>query len=275
MKIITDPKEIRDWCNKHTSIGYVPTMGCLHEGHLSLVNRARQENEKVVVSIYVNPTQFLPGEDFDNYPRIPENDCNLLREIADVVFLPSDSAIYQIDKNAHQISEKNLSLKLCGASRPGHFDGVLLVVMKLLQLVRANKIYMGLKDFQQQLLIGRMIQDFFLPTQLIPCPTVRESDGLALSSRNKYLDRRERALAPALYETIRQFSEFSKQMGIQKAQTNLNSQLNKLGFDVDYLQILDERNLEPICNLNSFSRIFVAAYLGKTRLIDNVGVTDV
>ena len=227
-------------------------MGCLHDGHLSLVNRARQENDKVVVSIYVNPTQFLPGEDFDNYPRIPEDDCNLLRKITDVVFLPNDSVIYPMDKNAHQISEKNLSLKLCGASRPGHFDGVLLVVMKLLQLVRAKKIYMGLKDFQQQLLISRMIQDFFLPTQLIPCPTVRESDGLALSSRNKYLDQRERALAPALYETIRQFSEFSKQMGTQKAQTNVENQLYKLGFDVDYLQILDERNLEPISDLNSF-----------------------
>jgi len=134
---------------------------------------------------------------------------------------------------------------------------------------------MGLKDFQQQLLISRMIQDFFLPTQLVPCPTVRESDGLALSSRNKYLNEDERTLAPILYETIRQFSELSKKLGIHKAQINIKAQLQELGFHIDYLQILDERNLEPISDLNSFSRIFVAAYLGKTRLIDNVGVADV
>ncbi len=275
MKIIKDSKEVQDWCSRQTSTGFIPTMGCLHDGHLSLVHQARQENDKVVVSIYVNPTQFLPGEDFDNYPRIPEDDCNILREITDVIFLPSDSVIYPMDKNAHQISEKNLSLKLCGASRPGHFDGVLLVVMKLLQLVRPNRLYMGLKDFQQQLLISRMIRDFFLTTQLVPCPTVRESDGLALSSRNKYLNEDERTLAPILYETIRQFSELSKQIGIYNAQINIKDQLQKFGFHVDYLEILDERNLEPASDLNSFSRIFVAAYLGKTRLIDNVGVADV
>ena len=275
MKIITDSKEVQDWCSRQTSIGFIPTMGCLHEGHLSLVHQARQENDKVVVSIYVNPTQFLPGEDFDNYPRIPEDDCDVLREITDVIFLPSDSVIYPMDKNSHHISENKLSLKLCGASRPGHFDGVLLVVMKLLQLVQPNRLYMGLKDFQQQLLINRMIQDFFLPTQLVPCQTVRESDGLALSSRNKYLSKDERTLAPKLYENIRQFYELSKQIGVHKAQTNIKAKLQELGFDVDYLEILDEKNLQPVSELNSFSRIFVAAYLGKTRLIDNVGVVDV
>lgn len=275
MKIITDPTEVQAWCDRQTSIGFVPTMGCLHDGHLSLVHQARQENDKVVVSIYVNPTQFLPGEDFENYPRIPEDDCKLLREITDIVFLPNDSVIYPLDKNNHHITEKNLSLKLCGASRPGHFDGVLLVVMKLLQLIRPNRLYMGLKDFQQQLLINRMIQDFFLPTQLVPCQTVRESDGLALSSRNKYLNKDERILAPKLYENIRQFSELSKQIGVQKAQTNIKAKLQELGFEVDYLEILDEKNLQPVSELNSFSRIFVAAYLGKTRLIDNVGVADV
>ena len=275
MKIITDPTEVQAWCDRQTSIGFVPTMGCLHDGHLSLVHQARQENDKVVVSIYVNPTQFLPSEDFENYPRIPENDCKLLREITDIVFLPSDSVIYPLDKNNHHITEKNLSLKLCGASRPGHFDGVLLVVMKLLQLIRPNRIYMGLKDFQQQLLINRMIQDFFLPTQLVPCQIVRESDGLALSSRNKYLNKDERILAPKLYENIRQFIELSKQIGVHNAQTNIKAKLQELGFDVDYLEILDENNLQPVTELNSFSRIFVAAYLGKTRLIDNVGVADV
>ncbi len=275
MKIITDPKEVQDWCARQNSVGFVPTMGCLHDGHLSLVQRARRENDKVVVSIYVNPTQFLPGEDFDNYPRVAEDDCNLLSEITDVVFLPSDSLIYPFGKNAHQISEPNLSLKLCGASRPGHFDGVLLVVMKLLQLVQANRIYMGLKDFQQQLLISRMIQDFFLPTQLIACPTIRESDGLALSSRNKYLDNHQRTLAPKLYQALRNFTVLCKKLGPQKAQTNIKAQLHQLGFEVDYLQILDERTLETVTDLNSFSRIFVAAYLGKTRLIDNVGVKDV
>ena len=265
---------MQQWCKQQSTVGFVPTMGSLHEGHLSLVRRAHQENEKVVVSIYVNPTQFLPGEDFASYPRVPEDDCNLLKEISDIVFLPTDNLMYPINKEAHKVSESSLSSKLCGVSRPGHFDGVLLVVMKLLQLVPATRIYMGLKDYQQQLLIHRMINDFFVPTQLIACPTVRESDGLALSSRNKYLDQKQRAVAPELYTKIRTLVSLAQSQGLEQAQNTIKSQLTNLGFIIDYLEILDERTLEKVSDLNSHSRVFVAAYLGNTRLIDNLGVSD-
>ncbi len=274
MNLISNPKEMQQWCGQQSTIGFVPTMGSLHDGHLSLVRRARKENAKVVVSIYVNPTQFLPGEDFASYPRVPEDDCKLLEDISDVVFLPTDNLMYPIDKRAHRISENNLSSKLCGASRPGHFDGVLLVVLKLLQMVPATRIYMGLKDYQQQLLIKNMIEDFFVSTELVACPIIREKDGLALSSRNAYLNKHQRALAPELYSSIRNFGLLSQKMDLNKVRNKIKSQLTALGFTVDYLEILDERTLEQISDLSIHARLFVAAYLGNTRLIDNLGVSD-
>lgn len=275
MIVISNPNEMRDWCKqKRDSIGFVPTMGSLHEGHLALIRQARKENTYVVVSIYVNPTQFGPHEDFESYPRVPERDCELISDVVDVVFLPTDSCMYPLGKNTHELIENKLSNKLCGASRPGHFDGVLKIVLKLLQIIPADKLYMGLKDFQQQLLISRMIEEFYLPVRMIACPTVREPSGLALSSRNQYLSYEEQQIAPLLYKTIVSFPELFKIKGCDQTCRELTTTLEKEGFQVDYLQILDQTTLDEAETLNENTRIFVAARLGSTRLIDNYGVYD-
>ena len=275
MIVISKPAEMRDWCKQQQdSIGFVPTMGSLHQGHLSLIRQAKKENTYVVVSIYVNPTQFGPNEDFESYPRVPKRDCELISDLVDVVFLPTDACMYPLGKNTHKLIENKLSNKLCGASREGHFDGVLKIVLKLLQIVTANKLYMGLKDFQQQLLVSRMIQEFHLPVTMIACPTVRESSGLAISSRNQNLNSEEQQIAPLLYNTIVSFPELFKKKGSDQTCRELTSILEKASFAVDYLQILDQTTLEVAEILNENTRIFVAAKLGSTRLIDNYGVDD-
>ncbi|HAH05200.1 MAG TPA: pantoate--beta-alanine ligase [Elusimicrobia bacterium] len=232
---------------KGRSVGFVPTMGALHEGHLSLVERSRRENGATLVSIFVNPTQFNDKNDLKNYPRtLKEDSAKLEAAGADFLLVPSSRELYP-DGYAYRVQEDRLSPLLCGASRPGHFAGVLTVVMKLLQAAEADRAYFGRKDYQQYLLIKGMAEAFFLKTRILSCPTVRESDGLAMSSRNLLLSPEQRALAPALARTLR----------TAKTAHAAARELRRLGFAPDYVE-------------DRWGRRFAAARLGKVRLIDNV-----
>ncbi len=230
------------------SLGFVPTMGALHRGHRQLIEQARQENQVVVVSIFVNPTQFDREDDFKNYPSTWDSDLKLLSEVGvDYVLRPKAAQMYA-DGFHFKVSEDNISHKLCGAHRPGHFEGVLTVVMKLLNLIQADRAYFGEKDFQQLQLVKHMCQSFFLPTQIVACPTLRESDGLAFSSRNQRLSPQQRELAPLLYQILKNSRLSLEQM---------RKTLEEAGFKVDYVEEL-------------WGRRFAAAWLGSVRLIDNV-----
>ena len=229
------------------TIGLVPTMGALHAGHMSLIQRSRQEHAVTVVSIFVNPTQFDQADDLDRYPRRTERDLMLLHDAAvDVAYLPTPDEIYP-DGYRYRVSETELSRKLCGAHRPGHFDGVLTVVMKLLNIVRPARAYFGEKDYQQLLLVRGMVQAFFMETDIVACPIVREPDGLALSSRNQNLNLAQRQLAPSLHRTLRESTDAD----------GAHARLRQLGFDVDYVEDFNGRRL-------------AAVRIGGTRLIDNV-----
>lgn len=229
------------------SIGFVPTMGALHAGHESLLERARAENDVTVLSIYVNPTQFDNENDLANYPADLERDLEIAaRAGVDHVLLPAYPQIYP-DGFRYRVSESELSLRLCGAHRPGHFDGVLTVVMKLLQVVGCDRAYFGEKDFQQLELVRGMAQAFFLDTEIVGCPTVRETDGLALSSRNLNLSPEARKTAPVLATTLRE----------SPTAEEATARLQAAGFEIDYVEDIGERR-------------FAAARIGGVRLIDNV-----
>lgn len=248
MKTITRALDFREL--GLTNIGFVPTMGALHQGHLEIVKVARQECKNVVVSIFVNPTQFNDQDDLKNYPRTIDRDLELLNsEGVDVVFVPEASEIYA-DNFSFRLSENKISNLLCGPFRPGHFDGVLTVVLKLLQIVGPNKAYFGEKDFQQLKLIQEMAKALFLNSQIVGVPTVREPDGLAMSSRNSRLSAIEREIAPLLF----------KELSCTKTVAAAKSSLEAAGFKVDYVEEL-------------WGRRFAAAYLGKVRLIDNVKIS--
>ena len=232
--------------------GFVPTLGALHEGHLALVRRAKAENARAWVSIFVNPAQFNDPGDLERYPRAMEQDLALLEGAGcDLVFVPRADEIYR-DGFRYRVIENELSLELEGASRPGHFDGVLTVVLKLLLLTRAERAYFGEKDFQQLQLVEGLVQAFFLDTRIVRCPTVREPDGLAMSSRNRLLSAAERAQAPALYRAL------TDSVAARKTPEDAAEALAREGFHVDYVADRDGRRL-------------AAVRLGRVRLIDNVG----
>ncbi len=229
------------------SVGFVPTMGALHEGHGSLLERARAENDYVVLSIYVNPTQFNDPKDLEKYPRTLESDVAIAAKAGvDFVIAPTYAQMYP-DQYRYKVTENDLSTKLCGAHRPGHFDGVLTVVMKLFNLVRADRAYFGEKDYQQLELIRGMAAAFFMQTQVLACPTVREADGLAMSSRNLNLDSASRTQAPAFAAALK------SQSTVEAARETLS----KNGFDVDYVEDIGNRR-------------YGAVRIGGVRLIDNV-----
>lgn len=231
------------------TVGFVPTMGALHQGHASLFRKAKSECSVVLASVFVNPTQFDDKWDFEHYPRMLEKDCSLMEEAgASVVFAPSVKEMYP-NGTRYVITETDFSKQLCGAHRPGHFDGVLTVVMKLLQIAQAERAYFGEKDFQQLQLIKGMCEAFFLQTSIVPCPIVREGDGLAMSSRNARLSAEERALAPG----------FHRALSSAKSAAEAVVLLEKAGFVVDYVEDREGRR-------------YGAVRLGKTRLIDNVTV---
>lgn len=245
------------------SLGFVPTMGNLHAGHAALLARARQDCDAVLLSVFVNPTQFDDPSDLDRYPRTLEADLALARAAGvDHVLLPSAAELYP-DGYTYRVRETAVSTVLCGAARPGHFDGVLSVVMKLLQLAQtgtdpaAQRLYMGEKDHQQLTLVRGMVDAFFLPWTVVGCPTVREADGLALSSRNSRLTPGQRRLAPLLAKTLHEATDA----------VSARAALEAAGFRVDYLE---DRSLGP--SSGGAARRYAAAFLGDVRLIDNVSL---
>ncbi len=268
---------IRQWRSNNETIAFVPTMGNLHEGHLSLVEIARQKASRVVVSIYVNPLQFSPGEDFSSYPRTLEEDLSKLDALAvDLVFTPDDSMIYPDgEQSSLYIEVPGLSHIIEGKFRPGFFKGVATVVLKLFNMVQPDIAVFGEKDFQQLLVIRQMVKDLNLPVEIIGGQTIRETDGLAKSSRNNYLSPTERESSRILSETIMVCrGQIEQGVDIKQAESTCIKSLENHGFIVDYVTLRETERLEKVTYkevvANKELVILVAAKLGKTRLIDNV-----
>jgi pantoate--beta-alanine ligase len=272
IEVFRTRSELRAWRETIVEdVGFVPTMGALHAGHVSLLRRARTENAHSVLSIFVNPTQFGPHEDFSKYPRTWEEDLAVARaEGVDAVFAPEVGEMYPKGAST-SVVVPGVSEPLCGRFRPGHFAGVATVVLKLLTLTEPRRAYFGLKDAQQFFVIQRMVQDLFLPVEIIGCPTVRESDGLALSSRNRYLSAAEREVARKLPEALRRLGPlfFSSEPQWSAARDAEIGNLSAAGYRVQYLE---RRALPDLSEWSSDTRsglVAVAALLGSTRLIDN------
>lgn len=276
MKTVNTIKEVREtvkeWKKQGLSIGFVPTMGYLHEGHMSLIERAAKENDKVVVSVFVNPTQFGPNEDLDNYPRSLERDTEISENSgADLVFFPEASEMYFEDKST-SVSVSGLTTLLCGAKRPGHFDGVCLVVSKFFNIVTPDRAYFGEKDAQQLAVIKRFVRDLNFDIEIVGCPIVRECDGLAKSSRNTYLSKEERKAALILSQSLNKAKE-----ALSNGETSANKIkeiiINSLSTEplakMDYVEVVDSLSLSPVENINAPILVAIAVYIGKTRLIDN------
>jgi len=253
-------------------IGFVPTMGALHEGHLSLIRRAAADYESACVSIFVNPLQFGPGEDLANYPRTEEEDFEAARSAGcKLMFAPQLTTM--VKEGTSLVTVPEVSALWEGHFRPGHFVGVATIVLKLFNLVRPSTAYFGWKDFQQCIVIRRMVEDLFVPTNLQFCETVREADGLAMSSRNRYLSIAERAIAPEIFLTLTDLRASLKGdvgVGPDEILGSGAQRLRRAGFVVDYLAWIDESTLKPISRWQPQGRIIVAAKIGTTRLIDNI-----
>ena len=257
--------------------GFVPTMGFLHEGHLSLIDKAAENSDAVIVSIFVNPTQFAPNEDLDAYPRDFEQDCRLceLRGV-DVVFAPSDSEMYPL-KQTTWVTEESLTGTLCGKSRPMHFRGVTTVVSKLFNAVLPDIAVFGEKDYQQACIIKKMTKDLNFPVAIITSPIVREPDGLAMSSRNKYLSTEERKNALSINRALKTAEKAIRtgQTNSAKAAENIRKEVTEHGGIIDYIEIADAETLEPLREIRNNTLIAVAAIFGNTRLIDNTVLTNI
>lgn len=268
-------KAVADARSAGRSIGLVPTMGALHEGHLALIRAARSASEFVVVSIFVNPTQFGPNEDFARYPRTFEADRKTCEEAgADLIFAPSADEVFPAGTTTH-VEVPDLQNVLCGQSRPGHFRGVCTVVLKLFNIVQPDVAVFGAKDFQQSLIIRHMVRDLNVPVQIQVGPTVREADGLALSSRNRYLTPDQRAAAPRIYAELKQARDqvLANPANVAEIEAALNESLGAIpGAKVNYARILDADTLQPIERFESSAVAAVAVFFGNTRLIDNITI---
>ena len=259
-----------NWC-AGKKIGFVPTMGYFHQGHLSLVAEANKQCEITVVSIFVNPSQFGPNEDFESYPRDMQRDLELLSKYkVDYVFSPNPEQMYPQDYRTW-VEVEGLSSILCGASRPGHFRGVATVILKLINIIKPNFMFMGEKDFQQVTVLQTMLKDLNCETQIVPCPIIREEDGLAMSSRNIYLNPEQRKQALCLYRAIQQAQAKYKQglrdtnlLKKQAADLIINS-----GGKIDYVSFVEPKTLQEVAIADDNTRIMLAVFIGKTRLIDN------
>jgi len=276
MKVVETIDEMRQLRQRLAEpVGLVPTMGYLHEGHLSLVRQARAENQSLVVSIFVNPTQFGPQEDFKQYPRDPQRDLALLeKDKTDIVFMPSAAEMYP-PQFSSWVEVGKVTERLEGASRPGHFRGVATVVAKLFNIVQPNRAYFGQKDAQQAAVIRKMVADLNMNIEIVTLPTVREPDGLAISSRNIYLSPEERQAAVVLYQALCLAQKLWSQ-GETNAQT-IRQQMTDLIqkeplADIDYVSIADTETLDELDTVKSPALVSLAVRIGKTRLIDNLVV---
>lgn len=269
-------ERLADWRHEGDHIALVPTMGSLHEGHLSLVEIAREHAERVVVSVFVNPKQFADGEDFGEYPRTLERDKRRLKRVnADLLFVPEVETIYPFGiERATSVTVPSLTDELCGAFRPGHFDGLTTVISRLFGLVQPDVAVFGQKDYQQQLVIQRMTQDLSWPIQIICGETQREEDGLALSARNQFLTDEERAVAPKLHETLEEIGKGLEtgQRNYAEIESTAFEKLKNLGFRPEYVSIRRAENLDAPDRDCDELVVLISAYLGKARLIDNLVV---
>jgi pantoate--beta-alanine ligase len=277
MKVVEKIKNLKELIAQAKAagkkIGFVPTMGALHAGHFSLIKAAKEQTDFVVVSIFVNPTQFGPAEDFDKYPKTLDADTAGCEKLGvDIIFVPSISEIYP-SKNLTWVNVEKLTEPLCGKSRPGHFRGVATVCAKLFNIVEPDIAFFGQKDAQQSIVVKQMIADLNMPLQIVVCPTVRESDGLAMSSRNKYLNAEERKDAALIYAALQEAELFIK-AGHRKS-SELIGEMEKIlkissRIKIEYISILDSRTLEEIDRAKGKVLIAIAAKLGQARLIDNI-----
>lgn len=281
MKVIEDKHELQEelaeWRHAREHVAIVPTMGNLHAGHVSLVNVAKQHAERVIVTVFVNPTQFGEGEDFETYPRTFDKDTRRLKTVAaDVLFAPSVETVYPFGiENATAVTVPGLTEKFCGSFRPGHFDGVTTVVARLLALVQPDVAVFGQKDYQQQLVIRRMVEDLNLPVAIFTAATIREDDGLAMSSRNTYLSDDEREKAPALYQAL---ADVERQLrdgvgNFDALEGQARNELERAGFLPEYVAVRRAADLGPPEEGCRELVVLAAANLGQARLIDNVLVT--
>lgn len=279
MNVINNIRQIRSWgtINKGTRCAFVPTMGALHEGHAALIRAAREtvgQNGNVVVSLFVNPLQFGPGEDFEKYPRTLVEDLALCRDNgADMIFAPKAEELFPPDRSI-QLFETSLSKVLCGASRPGHFDGVCTIVAKLFNLVQPDDAFFGKKDYQQLAIIRRLVRDLDFNVVIHAIDTMREEDGLAMSSRNRYLSPEERAQAPSLRKALVAARDAWKNgerdpAALQKLITSHLQQHAPLGR-IDYVSAVDAATLQPVSASTELVVIAAAVYFGAARLIDNI-----
>lgn len=273
MQIISTIAELRARLTNERSISFVPTMGNLHEGHLDLVRLAREHGECVLASIFVNPLQFGPSEDFDKYPRTLEADCAKLQGMADVVFTPSANEIYPVRQTVF-VEPPPIADELCGAARPGHFRGMATVVLKLLNIVQPQVALFGKKDYQQLHIIRQMVAQLELPVRIVGGETVRAADGLALSSRNQYLDEAQRAEAATLYRVLQQMREaiLRGERDFERLRQQAVESLTAKGWVVDYVALRNQSDLQPAGQSQRKLVILAAARLGNTRLLDNVEV---
>ncbi|MBI4430242.1 MAG: pantoate--beta-alanine ligase [Candidatus Omnitrophica bacterium] len=268
-------RQLRRFRTRGESIGFVPTMGDLHVGHLSLIHRARRENDRVVVSIFVNPKQFGPNEDYRRYPRNLKRDARLCRRAkVDIIFTPAAAQIYPADFQT-SVDVERFGKLLCGKDRPGHFKGVATVVAKLFHWVVPDRAYFGLKDYQQAVIIRQMARDLGFSVGLRFCPLVREGDGLAASSRNRYLSVEERKRALALYSALKRGRELIRR-GTREAalvERKLRNYLSRFVDRIHYVTVVDPDSLENVRRIRGSVLIAVAVRVGKTRLIDNLKVS--
>lgn len=279
MEVLSTKAELSDWLDSRKGVPrtLVPTMGALHHGHTSLFDLAGEQEGDVVATIFVNPTQFGPNEDFDDYPRQLEADlARCETHGVSAVFTPPPAEMYEPDPSI-SIHESKLSTRLCGASRPGHFDGVCTVVAKLFNLTRPDAAVFGEKDFQQLAVLRRLTRDLNFPIRIIPGPTVRESDGLAMSSRNAFLNEEERRQAPVIQRALSRVAGDIAGGKIASPEAALRSITEEIESEslskIDYVEIVDSETLEPLSSFGEAEpRLLAAVFFGKTRLIDNVGL---
>lgn len=271
-------EQIKEWKKAGLTVGLVPTMGALHNGHLSLIKKAVEKCDKVVVSVFVNPIQFCPGEDLDKYPRTLEADQKLCESNGvNIVFAPTPSEMYgdcQMRTNdflTYVIPPFFYVNKLCGKSRVGHFDGVCTVVNKLFNIVQPDFAFFGQKDAQQLIIIKKMVKDLNIPVEIIPCPIIREESGLALSSRNKYLSEEDKIQALALSKILNNIKTCYKK-GITDVEALKETAYQFLNdhHDLEYLEFMNEENLDEMTTADDHTRVFIACKVGGVRLIDNI-----
>jgi pantoate--beta-alanine ligase len=277
MELIRIPRIVQDTCRKYLvkgrTLGFVPTMGALHDGHLSLIRRARMENDVTAVSIFVNPLQFSASEDLGRYPRNLDEDTRKIRNLdVDILFVPDENVMYP-QGFATRVTVEALSGKLCGRFRPGHFEGVATVVAELLNIVSPTRAYFGQKDFQQSAIIRRMVKDLHFGVEIVVCPTIREHDGLAMSSRNSYMDEAQRQAASALYRCLTRAADAinageRSPLRIKELMTAVLSSEPQI-VQVDYASVYNPETLDEVKRIEGETLLAVAARLGDTRLIDN------